>query len=246
MTSATTEIYRVINKKRRKWSAIEANTLEKCTPGAEEVLSKCLALRTLELPVKEFILNGLAKADKNVIGEEGVNCLTLNTFDEERHDVAINNCTKAFKNYNPSYEVIAADITSQWVNHPDADITKAAVLENGLFFVILPMYRQFGTPSMRSTSLDISADEIIHVQSHRFTSKILGWKPTKSLDTLRKDTVAWLVEGFGKSLDKYKDKFVKASDELMYKGITKELDFSQTYTNIAFFERDNTSLPSYY
>jgi hypothetical protein len=247
MTTATSSIlYEKVNQKRKSWVPIESTGNESCTNGCEDLLSRCLSLKVLELPVKDFILEGLNKADKSIVGDEGVKCLSLNVLDEERHDIAIGNCIKSFKDYNPYYESTANSIVSEWVNHPDDSITKAAVLENGVFFIILPIYRQFGTPSMRSTSLDISADEINHVQSHRYTSKLLGWKPSKSLDNLRKATVAWIVDSFNGNFSPYKDKFIKASDELMYKGITKELDFSKTYTNIAFFERNNTSLPSYY
>lgn len=240
-------IFEQVDAKRKAWtpiSPIEAETLKPEHEGAIDTISRCLALRSLELPVKEFIKEGLSKLEEKVIGKDGINTLNRNIEDEERHDIALNNCVKVFSNYLPSYEQVANHIKDAWVNHPDFPITKAAMLENGIFFVVLPIYRQFGSPSMRTTALDISADEVGHVQSHRYAAMLSGFKPSTSLDRLRKDTVAWIVDKFSIP-GVNKDKFIKASDDLVYRGITPELDETRSYQVMAFFEKNNSVLPRY-
>jgi hypothetical protein len=236
--------YAQVEKNRKVWSPIEPVKSEAGVPGSEDTLSRCFSLKALEIPVKDFILDGLARSESQILGEEGKASLLRNTIDEEKHDIALYNCIKVFSAYNKDYERLVAPIVEAWINHPDHPITKAATLENGIFFVVLPIYRQFGGEAARMTSLDISADERNHVQLHRYAAKELGYRPSKSLDNLRKATVDWLVEKF--EVPGYnKEVFLKASDSLMYKGITSELDFTRTSTVPAFFERRSDTLPSY-
>lgn len=237
-------LYSQVNSRRKEWEPICPTAIETAVEGAEDTISRGLALRKLELPVKEFILEGISRPETKSLGEEAISSLMRNTEDEEKHDTALNNCTVVYRDYNPKDEVIVDQILDAWKTHPDHPITKTAVLENGVFFVLLPLYRQFGGSALRMTSMDISADEINHVQIHRYVSKKLGQRPSKSLDDLRKATIAWLVANF--SVVGYsKDKFVKASDDLMYRGITDELEFTKTSTVPAFFERRNSTLPYY-
>ncbi|MGL5923711.1 ferritin-like domain-containing protein [Chroococcidiopsis sp.] len=237
-------VYQKANLARKEWKPVSPTRLESCTNGAEDTLSRCLALRVLELPVKTLILDGLERTEKALLTEEAIETLLRNTQDEERHDTALANCTAVFSNYDSSYEEEANAIAQRWMDHPDHWATKVATLENGVFFVILPIYRQFGGPSLRVTSVDISSDERIHVQTHRHTAKLIGRRPSASLDRLRQDTVAWFLERF-KVPGFSAASFQKASDELMRKGITQELDFTKSYQLPAFFERDNKSLPYY-
>jgi hypothetical protein len=237
-------VYQKANLARKEWKPVAPTTPESCTAGAEDVLSRCLALRVLELPVKTLILEGLSKSEKGILTQEAIDTLLRNTQDEERHDQALGNCTAVFSNYDASYEAEASAIAQRWIDHPDHWATKVATLENGVFFVILPIYRQFGGPSLRVTSVDISADERLHVQTHRHTAKLIGRRPSASLDKLRKDTVAWFLERFN-APGFSAASFQKASDDLMQRGITNELDFTRSCQVPAFFERHNKSLPYY-
>lgn len=240
MTTQT--VYSQVNSRRKSWQAISPSSKEFLK--APKLLSKCLALRVLEMDVKKFILEGLSKPEASIIGEEGINCLMRNTEDEDRHDLALNNCVKILGNYDPQYENEAKLIAKAWELHPDHTIAKAAALENGVFFLMLPLLRRYGSPSVITTAVDISADEVGHVQSHRYAATQMSQKVSKSLDKLRKDTVAWIVDDFNQdNLDI--NVLMRASDNLMYKGIAPELEFSQSYNVPAFFENRNDSLPYY-
>jgi len=240
----TSVIFKQVQNKRKQWNPISPTTNEYAIEGAEDTINRCLALRLLELPVKDLILDGLSKIEKGLIGKLGVETLLRNTLDEDKHDTALNNIVKVYPDYDSKLENEAKIILKAWLSHIDFPITKVAVLENGVFFVILPIYRFLGGSALRKTAFDISADEVNHVQSHKEAAKLTNNRPSKSLDQLRKDTVAWLLQNL--NLKSYtKDKFMKASDDLMYRGITDELNFTQTYSQIAFFETRNTNLPTY-
>lgn len=245
----TVSIFEQVNNKRKQWTPITPIREETIYPqyeGAKDTLNRALALKNLELPVKAFIEEGLSRLESDIIGLDGIETLKRNTLDEEKHDIALNNCTSVFPEYNPKYDLEANVIKKAWEEHPDFPITKTAVLENGIFFVILPLYRQYGTPSLRTTAFDISADEVGHVQSHRYAAKLSGHAPSPSLDKLRKATVDWLVSTLNiPASGVNKDTFMRISDELMYKGITPHLENTKSYQVMAFFEKSNDVLPRY-
>jgi hypothetical protein len=240
-------IFEQVQNKRKKWTPITPVDNEYASVGAEDTINRCLALRVLELPVREFIQEGLNKLEKALIGDIGVQALLRNVEDEEKHDTALNNIVNVYPDYKKNKEKIekeASIIAQAWILHPDFPITKAAVLENGIFFVILPLYRFYGGSALRTSALDISSDEVNHVQSHREAARLSNYRPSSSLDKLRKDTINWIIQNFNvKGYDRAK--LMKASDDLMYKGITDQLNFTQTYTQLAFFEKPLTKLPSY-
>lgn len=240
----TTSVYERIATRRTKWTPAYPVAAEYVDNNTVELLSKALTLRKLEIPVKEFIQDGLGRKEAVNLGQEGIDCLIRNTEDEERHDIALNNCVSVLANYDNKYEAEADAIVEAWVNHPDHPIVKAAVLENGLFFMILPLFRRFGSESLRSTSLDISSDEALHVQSHRYASIQLNYRPSETLDKLRKLTVDWIVSGFSYA-GITADSLRTASDKLMKSGRADELAFSQSTTSHAFFEKRNDQLPYY-
>jgi hypothetical protein len=228
--------------KRKAWLPITPTADEIVIDGAVDTISKCFALRILELPVKSFILDGLSRPEASKIGEDGVACLIRNSEDEDKHDIALTNCLKVFKNYNPAFEQEAQNILNAWASLEDNPITITACLENGLFFVILPLYRKFGGPSARTTALDISADEVNHVMAHRTASEMMGFKPSRKLDNLRKATCDWLVKDLTADDP---DVYRRSSDNLMYKGVAPELAFTKSYTVPAFFEHRSDNLPYY-
>jgi len=236
-------LYERVSSRRKVWSPIFPSAQEQATQGAEDTISRCLSLTNLEISVQDFIGQGLSKSDAHKLGEDGKECLLRNAEDEDKHLTALTNCCKVYKDYK--LHVDAEGICQAWNAHPDFPITKAAVLENAIFFVILPIYRTYGTLSLRTTSLDISADESIHAMSHRHAAQQFGYKPSKSLDNLRKQTAAWLIETFAvPNVDK--ELFMRSSDSLMYKGVAPELAaMSQNYTVHSFFEKSSQTLPYY-
>lgn len=240
----TLTVYEQVAKRRTNWTPVTPAGKEYLVDEASTILSKALALRALELPVKDFINDGLSKKEAELIGIEGKKCLIRNTEDEEKHDLALNNCVKVCSNYDSIYESEVKLLVKAWIDHPDHPITKAATLENGIFFLILPLMRRYGNTSLRTTSIDISSDEVNHVQSHRYAATQMNQKVSPSLDTLRKATVAWIVDGF-KFEHLTADTLMKASNNLMYRGVAPELEFTQSYSVPAFFERRNDTLPYY-
>jgi len=242
--ASSNKLYEDVNSSRKVWVPISPTAPESCTPGAEDILSKMLSLRILEIPVKEFILDGMGREDSKVIGAAGKDTLTRNTLDEERHDIALNNCVKVFRGYTSKHEEDASKIAAAWVRDDSHPILKTAYLETSVFFVMLPFMRRWGSTSLRTTSIDISADEILHVRSHRQAARQVGQRPSKSLDNLRKETVAWLGEGLDFE-GITQDKLLSISDNLMKRGVSSELDFTRSYQTPAFFERNNANLPKY-
>lgn len=213
-------------------------------PEADQVLGRCLALRILELEVAEWLEDTLAKTE---LPSTAIKCLQSNIKDEQRHDTVLNMAASVYPLATESDTAEAAQIKQQWLSHPDHPLVKAFVLENSVFFVILPLLRTFGGVGLGIVSADISGDESVHAAVHRQAAKDLNYTYSTSLDRLRRDTVGWLVDGLripeagrlGRS-----QKWLDASDNLLYNGAS---DLVETRRGIqpAFFEIANNSLPSY-
>jgi len=225
--------------RKRKWTPVQM-TAGALTEGAEEAVMRALALRQLELPVGDFIVNSL----KGDIPENAREILEMNVIDEENHDLALSYAASAI-GVDDKAEAEAAALTKAWINHPDHTVCKAMVLERAVFFTILPFFRAFGDAGLRTVSADISRDEQIHVATNSLVCRELGLTPSPSLDKLRKATVNWVFEPL-KGDEKLGKKFwTDSSDRLMYQGKAPELSFTQSARMPSFFEHSNVNLPSY-
>ncbi|MBT9160683.1 MAG: hypothetical protein DDT26_01972 [Dehalococcoidia bacterium] len=212
--------------------------------GAESLVGKALSLRILELEVAEWLEDSLKSTN---LPQSAIDCLRSNITDEERHDQVLGMAAKTYPFATPSDESEAKALHQAWLDHPDHPLTKAFVLENSVFFVILPILRLFGGVGLGIISADISSDESVHAAVHRQAALDMGYTYSASLDRLRRDTVGWLVEGLripeagasGKP-----QRWLKASDNLLYNGAS---DLVETKRAIqpAFFEIASNSLPSY-
>ena len=225
--------------RKRKWTpvAVEGGPVAE---GTEDAISRCLALRCLEIPVGDFIKEATAKE----IPEHAKKILSMNITDEENHDVALNYVAATYK-VAPETEAEARRIAEAWISHPDHPIVKAMVLERSIFFTILPFFRAFGNAGMRTTSADISRDEQIHVATNSLVCSELGERPSPSLDKLRIATAHWLYQPL-QGVEKLSEKFwADSSDRLMYQGKAPELSFTKSARVPAFFEHSNVNLPSY-
>jgi hypothetical protein len=165
--------------------------------------------------------------------------------DEVRHEVALTRAAAALVG-RVDHSAAAEQLIREWEDLSDNPITKAAVLECGVFFVILPLYSQFGGASLRITSASISGDERLHVISHRAASQAIGARPSRALDKLRRDTVAWFSETLGYEVggNWSKDRMVANSDSLMRRGVS-DLGESQVANVNAPYEISNNSIESY-
>ena len=234
--------YDKLIERRRTWTPVQT-TAGELKHEAEDAIRRALALRHMELPVGEFIKEGL---EKNV-PESARKLLELNVKDEEKHDLALGYIANSI-GVDPQAEAEALRLRSAWESHPDHTITKALVAERAIFFVLLPFFRYNGDAGLRTVSADISRDEQIHVATNSLVCRELGLSPSNSLDKLRKATINWVLQPLGiNTQDKYLDKkfWLDSSDNLMYQGKAPELVSTKSARMPAFFEHSNANLPQY-
>ena len=234
--------YQLLTERRRTWTPVQT-TAGKLKDGSEDAIRRALALRHMELPVGEFIKEGLEKE----VPEHARKLLELNVKDEVKHDIALGYVANSI-GVDPQAESEALRLRTAWEQHPDHTITKALVAERAIFFVLLPFFRFNGDAGCRTVSADISRDEQIHVATNSLVCRELGLLPSPSLDKLRKATINWVLQPLGiNTTDKYLDKkfWLDASDRLMYEGKAPEFSETRASRVPAFFEHANTNLPSY-
>lgn len=233
--------YQKLLERKRTWTPVATNA-GKLAEGAEEALLRALSLRVLELPVGDFIDNAL----RSEVPELSRDLLRSNVKDEEKHDLALDYIASAH-GYTDAFDKEAAAITKAWIAHHDYPIVKALVLERSIFFVLLPFFRATGDAGLRTVSADISRDEQVHVATNSLVCREMGYKPSPSLDKLRKATVHWIFEPLGEKDAKFLSKkfWANSSDRLMYEGKAPELSFTKSARMPAFFEHSNVNLPQY-
>ena len=234
--------YQQLLDRKRKWSPVQT-TAGKLKEGSEETIYRALAIRHMELPVGEFIQEGL-KGEVPSLAQE---LLESNVTDEENHDLALGYIANALGT-DEKAESEAFKLRDAWESHPDHTILKALVAERAIFFVLLPFFRFCGDAGLRTVSADISRDEQIHVAANSLVCRDMGLSPSPSLDKLRKATINWIMEPLGNNTyDKYLNKkfWLDSSDRLMYEGKAPELADTQRARMPAFFEHSNVNLPQY-
>ena len=235
--------YLQVVSRKRKWTpvAVQKGNL---VPGSEDAIFRALALRSLELPVADFLRQGLEKELPKTAGV--VEALESNILDEERHDQAFRYVVAAHGS-DPKAEAEGSHILRTWLEAPEHPILKAAILERSVFFVLLPFYRFNGDIGIRTTAADISRDEQTHVAIHSMVCSELGLRSSPGLNRLRRATVGWMMDGLSSSSNKYlnKDFWMSQSDSLYERGKAPGLSDTQRARMPAFFEASNTDLPQY-
>jgi hypothetical protein len=235
--------YLKIIAKKRTWTPTPV-TKGEIKHGADDSLKRCLALRTLELPVKDMLAQGL---ERDLPEDPGViPALQSNMNDEDKHDKALDFVVTAH-GVNDAYEREAQAIRKAWLEAPEHPILKTAILERSVFFVLLPFFRFNGDVGIRTVASDISRDEITHVATHAMVAHDLGLKSTENLNKLRRATVHWAMDMLGHSQDKYlnKDFWLRQSDSLYASGKAEGLVDTQRSRMPAFFETSAVNLPQY-
>ena len=234
--------YTQLLERKRTWTPVQP-TKGVIKEGAEETIKRALAIRHMELPVGEFISQGLERT----VPSAARTLLESNVKDEVKHDLALGFIVDAH-GADPQAELEALRLRDAWITHSDHTITKALVAERAIFFVLLPMFRFLGDAALRTVSADISRDEQIHVATNSLVCAELGLVPSNSLDKLRKATINWVLQPLGiNTTDKYLDKkfWLDASDRLMYEGKAPQFSDTKAARMPAFFEHANTNLPQY-
>jgi len=235
--------YTQIVQRKRSWTPTPV-TAGELKAGAEETLYRCLALRTLELPVKEMLSQGL---ERHLPDDPGVlPALQSNMADEDKHDLALSYIVDAHGT-DPKAELEAERIRKAWLDLPEHPILKTAILERSVFFVLLPFFRFNGDVGIRTVASDISRDEQTHTAIHAMVAHDIGEKTTPALNKLRRATVAWAMDKLGHSSDKHlnKDFWMRQSDSLYHQGKAPGLVDTQRARMPAFFETSNVNLPQY-
>ena len=235
--------YTEVVSRKRTWTPVAIDKGE-IKEGSDKALFRALALRTLELPVKEMLALGL---ERDLPDDPGVvPALLSNMKDEDRHDQALQYIVDAHGSDDRA-EREAENIRKAWLSAPEHPILKTAILERSVFFVLLPFFRFNGDMGIRTTASDISRDEQTHVAIHAMVAHDLGYQTTPGLNKLRRATVAWVMDGLGSSEDRYLDKdfWISQSDSLYSKGKATGLAETQRARMPAFFESSNVNLPQY-
>jgi hypothetical protein len=235
--------YTQLVSRKRTWTPL-AVTKGELKPGSEETIFRCLALRTLELPVKEMLSQGL---EKELPDDPGVlPALLSNMADEDKHDLALSMVCDAHGT-DARAEREAQAIRKAWLELPEHPILKTAILERSVFFVLLPFFRFCGDVGIRCVASDISRDEQVHTALHAMCAHDLGYQSTPALNKLRRATVAWAMDRLGHSADKYlnKDFWLRQSDSLYHQGKAPGLADTQRARMPSFFETSNVNLPKY-
>ena len=233
-----------LHQRKRTWTPVQV-TAGELLPGGEDVIKRALALRCLEIPVGDFI----SEAMRGDLPEDR-GCLKLlksNVIDEEKHDIALNYAAKAH-NIPEQFEKEAKKIRDTWLELDRHPVLKAVVLERSVFFVLLPIFRFLGDTGLRTTSADISRDEQTHVAANTLVCESLGLKSDKTLNNLRRATVAWVLQSLkGESDHKHLSGnfWLNSSDTLYSRGRAEGLMDTRASRMPAFFETNNVNLPQY-
>ena len=111
--------YEKLLNRKRKWTPVQT-TAGLCKAGAEETVHRALALRHMELPVGDFIRDGLV-TDVPKLSRE---LLESNITDEENHDLALGYIANAY-GVDEKAESEALRLREAWTAHPDHTILKA-------------------------------------------------------------------------------------------------------------------------
>ena len=235
--------YLKIKSRKRSWTPVAVDKGQVAV-GSEETLKRCLALRTLELPVKEMLKQGL---ERHLPDDPGViPALQSNMADEDKHDLALQYIVDVHGT-DERAEREASRIKEAWLSAPEHPILKTAILERSVFFVLLPFFRFNGDMGIRTVASDISRDEQTHTLIHAMVARDVNEVTTPNLNKLRKATIHWAMDLLGSNENKYLDKdfWLKQSDNLYFRGKTEGLADTQRARMPAFFEASNINLPQY-
>ena len=236
--------YIQLHQRKRTWTPV-AVTAGSLLVGGEEVIQRALALRCLEIPVGDFITDAMKGDLPDIKGCKEL--LQSNVVDEEKHDIALNYAAQAH-NVPERFEREAQKIRDTWLELDRHPVLKAVVLERSVFFVLLPIFRFLGDTGLRTTSADISRDEQTHVAANTLVCEGLGLTSDKTLNNLRRATVAWVLQSLkGETEQKHLSSnfWMSSSDSLYTSGKAVGLSDTRASRMPSFFEINNVDLPQY-
>ena len=109
--------YQTLLERKRTWTPVQP-TKGVIKEGAEETIKRALAIRHMELPVGEFISQGLERT----VPTAARTLLESNVKDEVKHDLALGFIVDA-NGVDPQAELEALRLRDAWITHPDHTIT---------------------------------------------------------------------------------------------------------------------------
>jgi len=233
-----------LHERKRSWTPVQV-TAGPLLVGGEDVIQRALALRCLEIPVGDFISDAMKGDLPDVKGCKEL--LESNVLDEQKHDLALDYAAEAHK-IPARFEKEAEHIKKTWLELDRHPILKAVVLERSVFFVLLPIFRFLGDTGLRTTSADISRDEQTHVAANTLVCETLGLQSDKALNSLRRATVAWVLQSLKGEADNRHlsgNFWLNSSDSLYTRGKAEGLMNTRASRMPAFFETNNVNLPQY-
>lgn len=236
--------YLHLHNRKRSWTPVQVDAGQ-LLHGGEEVIQRALSLRCLEIPVGDFIQDAMKGDLPDVKGCKEL--LESNVQDEIKHDIALNYAAKVHK-IPTQFEKEAAHICKTWLELDRHPVLKAVVLERSVFFVLLPIFRFLGDTGLRTTSADISRDEQTHVAANTLVCEALGLTSDKTLNNLRRATIAWCLQSLqGESDHKHLSAnfWLTSSDSLYSRGKAEGLMETRASRMPAFFETSSVNLPQY-
>jgi len=169
-------------ERKRTWTTVKP-TKGEVRSCAEETIKRALAIRHMELPVGEFITQGLEKE----VPESARTLLESNVKDEIKHDLALGFIVESH-GADPIAEMEAIRLRDAWIQHPDHTIAKALVAERAIFFVLLPMFVFLVMQLLEQYQL-------IFPETNRFTWRLIAWFVPSLVFVL---ALAWI--SFGRQL----------------------------------------------
>ena len=246
MTKAATK-YIHLQQRKRTWTPVQVSA-GLLLPGGEEAVQRALALRSLEIPVGDFIAEAMKGDLPQGIEAEGCRELLLYNFHVHAKPVLALNFAAEAPKTPAQFEQAAARITTAWLELDRHPVLKAVFLERSVFVVLLPIFRFLGDTGLRTTSADISRDETTHVAANTIVCQELGLKTDKELNKLRRATVAWVLQSLqGEADHKHLSSnfWLGCSDSLYTSGKAAGLADTRASRMPAFFETSAVNLPQY-
>jgi len=219
--------------------------------GVPESISRILAgALAFEVDVQEYTHEVFRQVDKGDFGKVSntvKKLLLSNVADESVHAQQIERAISAYPIANSDTQEASAisEAFKQAEGHP---LQKAAILEIGVFVPCsLAILLRCGGNSLARVSRFIAQDEQRHVSTNLGLLAKFGFNPfeqTKSLDSLRKQTIDWLAKGLNIKQWGIDDNWIqKQSDLMVTTGRSQALDaWTSAYQDDMPFEINNKFL----
>lgn len=206
---------------------------------------RCLCLRFLEIPVKEWTQDYMAGSE---LGTVVVSILDSHSRDEDKHDAQLEILAEYWRvplhhEMYPKIQDTADQLSQRWMSLDTPAIVKKMALECGVFFPILGMLAKYAPEDLFTQSVRewITSDENAHVASSRLIVKALGLRISVELQELVRETIEFLVDDKDEGTRKMWHRL--SSRGLRTGSMGDELGISVVSVPEAFTQTNNHRIP---